>query len=524
MEYSQVEIETHRRLTTDYRYFAHKCLKIIDKDGNIVPFTFNDAQEYIHELVEQQARSIGMVRAIIVKGRQQGCSTYVAGRFYFKASLREAKTVAILSHEAKATKVLFDKVDFFYRHCPEQMRPSLRASNRTELEFDNESRYMVSTAGSENSGRGQTAQYLHASECAYFESDEDLAAGIYQIVADSPGSEIFKESTGNGENGFYQDVMEALKGESHWIVIFVPWYWQREYRATPRPNFEPTDEEKQLQDLYSLDNAQLQWRRNKIVELKSLRKFKQEYPNTLMEAFQASGDKFYDADLVRKAMESEVEDHDSPLVLGVDPARTGDRTVLVLRRGRQILEIIKHPEMDSMRLSGIISNMIERRKIDKVFIDYGLGYGTVDRLRERGYQNIVEGVYFNEAPSDEQFLNKRAEMAFNFRDWLADGEVNIPNDQDMAADIATMPDFKENSRGKISFPSKDDIKKKFKRSPDILDAIMLTFAHPVHPDGSMLKITHTRNTKSGSQLTTLARVRKNKGNEDSAGPRIRRRV
>jgi hypothetical protein len=138
----------------------------------------------------------------------------------------------------------------------------------------------------------------------------------------------------------------------------------------------------------------------------------------------------------------------------------------------------------------------------------------------------VEGVYFGESPSDEQFLNKRAEMAFAFRDWLADGEVSLPDDEDMAADIGTMPDFKENSRGKLSFPTKDEIRKKFKRSPDILDALMLTFAHPVHKDGGMLRITHSRNTKSGSQLTTLARVRKNKGGgEPNKSPSpIRRRM
>jgi hypothetical protein len=344
-------------------------------------------------------------------------------------------------------------------------------------------------------------------------------AGIFQIVPDLPGTEIIRESTGNGMNGFYKAVREALKPESEWIVIFVPWFWQTEYRKPVRHGFKPTDMELELVATYGLDFEQLQWRRDKIEELKSERLFKQEYPNTLTEAFQAPGSCFYNPDRVARARRNMTKaEAISPVVIGVDPARDGDRTVIVIRQGRVVLDIIKYERkddtMDSIRLAGIVGRLIDRYKADKCFIDYGLGYGTVDQLIKSGYGRVVQGVHFQESPIDSQFLNKRAEMAFEFRDWLEDIHANLPDDDDMAADIASMPDFEQSSNGKLKFPDKSKIRKMYGQSPDILDAIMLTFAYPVGPRGaSNVEVRRSQNTKRGSGVTTLARMRGKRRNE-----------
>ena len=66
----------------------------------------------------------------------------------------------------------------------------------------------------------------------------------------------------------------------------MPWYWQPEYAKEPPEDFIADPEELDYADAYGLDGAQLYWRRGKIHELGELL-FKQEYPATAAEAFQA---------------------------------------------------------------------------------------------------------------------------------------------------------------------------------------------------------------------------------------------
>src|SRR5690606_24279034 len=71
--------------------FSAACLKVRTKSGTFEPLILNRAQRYIHECLERQREEKGWVRALILKGRQQGCSTYVAARFYHKTSLNRGQ-------------------------------------------------------------------------------------------------------------------------------------------------------------------------------------------------------------------------------------------------------------------------------------------------------------------------------------------------------------------------------------------------------------------------------------------------
>jgi hypothetical protein len=499
----------HGRLSTDLEYFCRTSLKVETKAGNIAPFIWNRAQWHIHEQLEKQLAETGMVRALILKGRQQGCSTIVTARYYHKTTWQDHKKAYILSHEAQSTQTLLEKVNLYYDECPEVIRPKKEVGNKNELKFDNHSSYKVGTAGAKNTGRSQTNQYFHGSEVAFYDNTEGISTGVLQTVADVPGTEIILESTANGMgNFFHRACMDALSGLGKYILIFVPWYWQEEYRAKVPLGWEFSQQELEIKELYELDNEQLYWRYLKILELKSEWMFKQEYPFTVAEAFQSSGKTFYEPTDIHRARKTHLTDLNAPLILGVDPARKGDRTILTLRRGREIVEVIKYDEMETMRLAGIVAGLIDKRGIAKVFIDFGLGYGTVDRLHELGYAKIVQGVHFGERPIDPQYLNKRAEMAFEFRDWLQEGGCSIPDDEEIEADLLAIPDFRQNSRNLLYLEPKDKIKEMFGKSPDIFDSIILTFAYPVHNAIQQNNtIGRTENTKRGSQLQTLSRVR-----------------
>lgn len=500
----------HQQLQYDLPYYCRNILKVQPKEGGVVPFVLNKAQTYIHNQLEKQLQTTGKVRAVILKGRQQGCSTYIAARYYHKTVWNQYKTVYILSHEAKSTQTLFKKVTTFYESSPEQLKPEAKTANRNELEFSNGSRYSVGTAGSGSTGRSQTAQLFHGSEAAFYENAEEILSGVFQIIGNSPGTEIIIESTANGiGNWFQQTCMDALSGVGEYQLIFVPWFWQEEYTEKTPIDWVFTEREREIQSLYRLTDDQLYWRYLKVSELKSESKFMQEYPCTVREAFQSSGTPLIPAEAVERARKSNIIDPTAPLVIGVDAGRTRDRTFITMRQGRCMPEVKRYEVMDEMRLAGIIANLIDQRNAAKVFIDPGQAYGTIDRLKELGYGGIVQSVHFSTKPTEPHFLNKRAEMAAALRDWFTENdEVSIPDEEELESDLLAVPDFVETSQNKLKLIDKSKIREMYGKSPDFFDSAMLTFAYPVraHRAGSRFE-KRTINTRDGSPLSTLAKNR-----------------
>ena len=278
-----------RRLRDDFPYYARKCLRIRTKAGAVEPFRLNDAQLYLHGRIEEQKFATGKVRAMVLKGRQQGCSTYTEGRFFHLVTHRRGVKAFILTHLDDATNNLFGMAKRFYENSPDGLRPSLRASNAKELIFDRlDSGYKVGTAGSKGTGRGETIQLFHGSEVAYWPNADTHVAGALQAVPDEPGTEIILESTSAGRRGLFFDMCAAaMRSEGEYILVFIPWFWQREYRKAAPEGFEPTADETAYRREYGLDDEQVAWRRAKIVELNGVHNFRREYPATPEEAFAA---------------------------------------------------------------------------------------------------------------------------------------------------------------------------------------------------------------------------------------------
>jgi len=119
----------------DYTAFAAEVLRIRAKSGATLPLVFNRAQRHIHDRLEAQRAELGRVRALVLKGRQQGCSTYIGGRFYHRTSRGRGLRAFILTHETRATQNLFEMVERFHANCPEAERPLTGAANAEELWF-----------------------------------------------------------------------------------------------------------------------------------------------------------------------------------------------------------------------------------------------------------------------------------------------------------------------------------------------------------------------------------------------------
>jgi hypothetical protein len=333
---------TKARMRTDLAAYAAECLMIRTKSGEVLPLVLNRAQRHIHAQLEAQRAATGKVRALILKGRQQGCSTYVGGRFFHRVTHDRGMRVFILTHEDAATRNLFEMVERFHDHCPPDEKQSTGAANARELFFDAlDSGYTIGTAGTKGVGRSSTIQLFHGSEVAFWPHAETHAAGILQAVPDIAGTEVILESTANGlGNYFHQTWRDAETGDNDFVAIFVPWFWQDEYRRTPPRGFAPSAEEREYRDLYGLDDAQICWRRQKVAELKDAGLFKQEYPANAAEAFQESGhDSFIPPSLVARARKAKCEPS-GPLVIGYDPAWIGeDRHAMAWRRGRKVEKV-----------------------------------------------------------------------------------------------------------------------------------------------------------------------------------------
>jgi len=174
-----------------------------------------------------------------------------------------------------------------------------------------------------------------------------------------------------------------------------------------------------------------------------------------------------------------------PLIVGVDPARYGDdRTAIVRRKGRSVYDLEVFEKLSTMEVAGIVHTIIKDEKPDQVAIDVGgLGAGVVDRLEELGHGNVVVGINFGSAALDpKRFINRRAEMWWEMRDWLdGDRPVMIPDRDDLHTDLIA-PQYKYDSNQRRKLESKDDIKKRGLRSTDCADALALTFAEPLTID------------------------------------------
>lgn len=473
-----------RRVRENLLVHAAHCAKIKDKQGKVTPFLLNRAQRYVHEQLEKQKAETGMVRALVLKGRQQGISTYIGERYYHQVST-QGKSAFIVAHEDKATSNLFEMVKRYQEHNP--LAPSTRASNAKELLFGAiDAGYKLATAGTDDVGRGNTGQLIHGSEFAFWRNPQMHLAGLGNTVADMPGSEIILESTGNGQgNAFHLMWQEAEAGNNGFIAIFVPWFWQEEYRLPVRDKFELSAEDDKYMRAYGLDLEQMQWRANKIAQYGKGFEwlFDQEYPATAALAFQSSTlNPLISPSDVMAAVNSRYFDTAGPLIVGVDPAGDGvndpDRTAFVFRRGRMVPRVEYHKSKTTMQIVGMLVNIWNTERPDAIIVDKGgLGAGVVDRLQEMN----VPVIGINNAERDidpDTFENIRAGMWWRMKEWFENSPVRMPNDAALISDI-TAPQPDEHSSGRKLLESKKKMAKRGIRSPDGGDALALTFAVPV---------------------------------------------
>lgn len=169
----------------------------------------------------------------------------------------------------------------------------------------------------------------------------------------------------------------------------------------------------------------------------------------------------------------------APAIIGVDPAWSGtDAMAIVVRQGLYARVLAHLPKQtDDMETAGLIARYQDEWRADAVFIDLGYGTGIYSAGKTLGRKNW-RLVSFAAKPTRTGFANKRAEMWSDMKDWLQEGGA-LEEYRDLIADL-TAPEAFINPKGLLQLESKDAMRRRGIPSPNLGDALALTFAYPIH--------------------------------------------
>lgn len=294
----------------NYRGFIQENFLIKDKRGNIVPFVFNETQNYYYDLLIKEYPTLQGVRENILKFRQPGFSSLIDAILttdFILSALQKIPVITgqIISHKEDETKILFRRVDLFINSFLEKNKIERKQLIKTDksnyLEAHALSELYIGTAGAKTLGRGGTLQNLHWSEVGFYPNTdilnaENLVTSAEQQVADGVGK-IFRESTGNLSGDFFSEEYErGKKGIGEFKSRFLGWWIHKEYQRVPPEDWIVPDRYKYLLETEQATLDQCYWHFRKIESSLDPKKAMREYPTDDTEAFLMSGEMYFDSD------------------------------------------------------------------------------------------------------------------------------------------------------------------------------------------------------------------------------------
>ena len=305
------------------------CFTIVDKNKELVPFFLNEVQQdflqRINKAITEYKEGKRLhKRFLVLKGRQQGFSAVTTA--YQLACTLTRKNFAgftVADTSENTTSIFEDKAKQPYTLLPDPLKPSQKYNNKKEMFFDKiNSSWRIATA-SKDIGRSKTINFLHASECAFWQvSISSIQAAIGEALT-KYAIQVY-ESTACGYNEF-KDLWDSGK----WENCFYEWWRTSEYRFDFESEHKrkwflsqiDTKEDwiwqriKWLREEKQLDIAQLYWYYNKWDEKIVKDHVKQEYPCTPDEAFLASGKCVFDKEIIIQRKEY-LKQHVKPIRQG----------------------------------------------------------------------------------------------------------------------------------------------------------------------------------------------------------------
>jgi hypothetical protein len=286
---------------------ANRLLRVRDREGIEQPLRANGVQAAFEANRGQHN--------IVLKARQMGMTTWVAGRFFLNTITACGVMTVQVAHTREASEGIFRMVQRFWECLPLDLRQGpLRRSraNMGQMRFPElDSEFRVLSAADESAGRGLTMQNLHCSEVGRWQGNAaETLAGLRAALA--PGGELVMESTPNGAYGcFYEEWMRAGvsgtnssgdkgTGVNSGSVVqhFFPWWMEDAYVSTAVTDY--TSAEIALVQKHDLNAQQIGFRRGLEASYQGLRS--QEFAEDPESCFKATGECCFDVEAVERRL------------------------------------------------------------------------------------------------------------------------------------------------------------------------------------------------------------------------------
>lgn len=300
----------------DFKAFAKNFIKIVDNEGNTIPFLLNKEQA---EFVDTMQKF-----NIIAKSRQIGFSTMSLAICLYNAVKYPNTNYMIVSLSGESVTSLFEKLKFMNDNLNRDKYPFPKTmrDNRGELVLENGSRVQVAASDGKSIGRGSTFQYILISEMAFYGGDQTkVLTSLEQALAKNNTSRLVIETTANGTANYYYELfMKSWKGKTNYKAFFYGWTsdaykeqfrfehdtaeeWFKLNNKGQRLMAKDLTEEEQRIHSMGANLRMLMWRQWKLSSMQLI-DFQTEYPSYPEEAFKTSGQNVFDQGKILERMEN----------------------------------------------------------------------------------------------------------------------------------------------------------------------------------------------------------------------------
>lgn len=353
--------------------------------------------------------------------------------------------------------VLWGEVAKWHRALPLAIKKMLVVKNdRIEFSCANKSSFAVARTARKE--QPEAFQGFHSQHMLFIIDEasgvEDIIFEVGEGAMSTKGAKTLMVGNPTRTNGFFYDAFH--KNRSSWKTFKVSCF-----------------ESAQVDLKFAHKMQEKYGKESPIYQVRVLGEFPKNSQDTLISLEKCEA-------ALKRSNHCNVENTIRP-IWGLDVARYGeDRTALAKRAGLRLLEPIQSWQgKDTMEIAGIIKKIYDQttafEKPQAICIDViGIGAGVVDRLLEEGLP--VHGINVaQQAIRCERYNRLRDELWFKVKEWIEQNDVYIPFDEQLIAELTT-PLYSIVSQGKLKVESKDELKKRGQKSPDLADAFCLTFA------------------------------------------------
>jgi hypothetical protein len=401
------------------------------------------------------AVSNGERKISIRSGHGVGKSTAASwAMLHFVLTRYPSKVVVTAPTSSQLYDALFAELKRWHKELPDAWRELLDPkTDRIELKASPTEAFI-----SARTSRAEQPEALQGVHADYVMLVADEASGIPESVFEAAAGSMSGHNAvtillGNPtkSSGFFFDTHHRLKDE----------WWTRRVSC---------HDSKRVSKEYIADMAARYGEDSNAFRVRVLGEFPRSDDDTLI-----------GVELVDSAFHRDVSPtSEAAIVWGLDVARFGtDATALCKRQGNTVSEIRKWRNLDLMQTTGAVvaeyeAMRLEDRPIEILVDSIGLGAGVVDRLRELNLP--ARGINVSESPAmGTIYTNLRAELWGKMKAWLEKRDCKLPKDESLLAELVA-PRYAFNSNGKMKLESKDEMRKRGLGSPDMADALALTFA------------------------------------------------